>query len=53
MLDRSLYQSFLSALGRARGIVWKYSPEFRRPRHFHAEPEINVIVAGAATFGLG
>jgi AraC-like DNA-binding protein len=25
----------------------------RRPRHFHAEPELNLIVAGQATFGIG
>lgn len=25
----------------------------RRPRHFHAEPELNLIVAGTATFGIG
>jgi len=35
--------------------VWKYSEPIggRRPRHFHAEPELNVIVRGAATFGIG
>src|SRR5689334_14955077 len=46
------YQSF-PMLGRARAQVWSYSPEFRRPRHFHAELELNVIVNGSATFGVG
>src|SRR5450432_2898700 len=53
MLHRSLYQSFLPTGEGARGLVWKYSPEFRRPRHFHSEPELNLIVAGSATFGVG
>jgi AraC-like DNA-binding protein len=35
--------------------VWKYSPVNwgRRPRHFHIEPELNLIVSGQATFGIG
>jgi AraC-like DNA-binding protein len=35
--------------------VWKFSHEHggRRPRHFHAEPEFNFVVAGSATFGIG
>jgi AraC-like DNA-binding protein len=36
-----------------RGQVWRYQPEYRRPRHFHNEPELNFVVAGAATFGTG
>lgn len=36
-----------------RGQVWRYAPEFRRPRHFHSEPELNLVVAGTATFGSG
>jgi hypothetical protein len=36
-----------------RGQVWRYQPEYRRPRHFHHEPELNFVVAGAATFGTG
>ena len=51
MVD-ALYQRF-PMLGRARAQVWLYSPKFRRPRHFHAEQELNLIVAGAATFGVG
>lgn len=36
-----------------RGQVWRYAPEYRRPRHFHSEPELNFVVAGTATFGTG
>jgi AraC-like DNA-binding protein len=25
----------------------------RRPRHFHAEPELNILVCGSAVFGIG
>jgi AraC-like DNA-binding protein/quercetin dioxygenase-like cupin family protein len=38
---------------RARGHVWRHRPETRRPRHFHAEPELNLITAGSARFGMG
>jgi AraC-like DNA-binding protein len=47
-----LFQPFPMA-GGARGQVWRYSPAYRRPRHFHAEPELNVVSAGSATFGVG
>lgn len=49
-----LHQRFLPANG-SRAHVWKFSWEYggRRPRHFHAEPELNLIVAGNATFGIG
>jgi AraC-like DNA-binding protein len=35
--------------------VWKYAESIggRRPRHFHAEPELNLVVRGSATFGVG
>jgi AraC-like DNA-binding protein len=38
---------------RARGHVWRHRPETRRPRHFHAEPELNLVTAGTARFGMG
>ncbi|HEY5961974.1 MAG TPA: helix-turn-helix transcriptional regulator, partial [Polyangiaceae bacterium] len=49
------FQSFLPSLEPARAHVWKFSWEYggRRPRHFHAEPELNLIVAGSARFGVG
>jgi AraC-like DNA-binding protein len=36
-----------------RAQIWRYSPEYRRPRHFHSEPELNLVVSGTATFGTG
>src|SRR5688572_5381992 len=36
-----------------RGQVWRYAPEYRRPRHFHAEPELNLVVSGTARFATG
>jgi AraC-like DNA-binding protein len=51
---RALHQNFLPP-GNHRAFVWKYSEPIggRRPRHFHAEPEINLVVRGSATFGIG
>jgi AraC-like DNA-binding protein len=50
----ALYQSFLPD-HHQRAYVWKYSQAIggRRPRHFHAEPELNLVVSGSATFGIG
>jgi AraC-like DNA-binding protein len=48
----ALYQPFPMA-GAVGGQVWRYSPEYRRPRHFHVEPELNIVAAGSATFGIG
>lgn len=39
--------------GSARGQIWRYSPQYRRPRHFHAEPELNLVTGGTGTFGAG
>jgi len=52
---RPIHQRFLPAQGRSRAFVWKYSPVNwgRRPRHFHVEPEFNLIASGRATFGIG
>jgi AraC-like DNA-binding protein len=36
-----------------RGQIWRYAPEYRRPRHFHSEPELNLVVAGSGSFGSG
>jgi AraC-like DNA-binding protein/mannose-6-phosphate isomerase-like protein (cupin superfamily) len=48
-------QGFLPPTGQSRAFVWKYSPVNwgRRPRHFHSEPEFNLIASGRATFGIG
>jgi AraC-like DNA-binding protein len=51
---RAVHQSFLPP-GAHRAFVWKYAEHIggRRPRHFHAEPELNVVVRGSARFGIG
>jgi AraC-like DNA-binding protein len=50
----ALFQDFLPDRAQ-RAFVWKYSQSIggRRPRHFHGEPELNVVVSGSATFGVG
>ena len=48
----TLYQPFPIA-GSARGQVWRHQPSTRRPRHFHAEPELNLVTAGRGCFGFG
>lgn len=47
-----MYQPFPMLPGR-RAQIWRYSPQYRRPRHFHLEPELNLVVSGTATFGTG
>jgi AraC-like DNA-binding protein len=49
-----MHQSFLPP-GNHQAFVWKYSEPIggRRPRHFHAEPELNLVVRGSAIFGVG
>ncbi|HEX6272573.1 MAG TPA: AraC family transcriptional regulator [Polyangiaceae bacterium] len=51
---RALYQGFLPDHGQ-RAFVWKYAESIggRRPRHFHGEPELNLVVRGSAVFGVG
>jgi AraC-like DNA-binding protein len=48
----ALYQPFPMP-GPARGHIWRYTPEHRRPRHFHLEPELNLVAAGSGKFGVG
>lgn len=48
----ALFQRF-PMLGRAQAQVWSYLPQYRRPRHFHAEPELNIVIHGTARFGVG
>lgn len=47
-----LYQPFPMLAGR-RAQVWQHQPQYRRPRHFHEEPEINLVLAGTALLGVG
>jgi AraC-like DNA-binding protein/mannose-6-phosphate isomerase-like protein (cupin superfamily) len=48
----ALFQPFPMLVGR-RAQVWRHQPSFRRPRHFHAEPELNLVIAGSARLALG
>lgn len=48
----TLHQPFPMLPGR-RAQVWRHQPAFRRPRHFHAEPEINMVFRGSALMGVG
>lgn len=48
----SLFQPFPMLPGRA-AQVWHHHPSFRRPRHFHAEPELNVVVRGQGVLAVG
>jgi AraC-like DNA-binding protein/mannose-6-phosphate isomerase-like protein (cupin superfamily) len=36
-----------------RAQVWRHQPMYRRPRHFHDEPEINLVLSGVARLGVG
>ena len=51
---RALFQPFLPD-HEPHAFVWKYADSIggRRPRHFHGEPELNLVVRGTATFGIG
>jgi AraC-like DNA-binding protein len=48
----ALYQPYPIAT-KARGQIWHHVPATRRPRHFHAEPELNLVTGGTGTFAMG
>jgi AraC-like DNA-binding protein/quercetin dioxygenase-like cupin family protein len=50
---RSVVHQPFPTIGNARGQIWRHEPSTRRPRHFHADPELNLITAGSASFGVG
>jgi AraC-like DNA-binding protein len=52
---QAIHQGFLPSHGASRAFVWKYTPVNwgRRPRHFHIEPELNLVASGHAIFGIG
>lgn len=54
-MTHAIHQGFLPTHETAEAYVWKYTPVNwgRRPRHFHIEPELNLIASGRATFGIG
>src|SRR6478736_8520005 len=47
-----VFQPFPMLPGR-RAQAWLHRPAYRRPRHFHAEPELNFVFHGHATMGVG
>jgi AraC-like DNA-binding protein len=47
-----LLQSFPME-GRRRAQAWRYQPQFRRPRHFHDQSELNVVTRGVGRFVVG
>jgi AraC-like DNA-binding protein/mannose-6-phosphate isomerase-like protein (cupin superfamily) len=51
-MPEAVFQPF-PMLPARRAQVWRHRPEFRRPRHFHREPELNFVVKGSATLGIG
>ena len=51
-MPEAVFQPF-PMLPARRAQVWRHRPEFRRPRHFHREPELNLVVKGSATLGVG
>lgn len=48
----ALYQPFPIAT-KARAQVWHHVPSTRKPRHFHAEPELNLVTGGTGVFAMG
>jgi AraC-like DNA-binding protein len=40
-------------VGRRRAQAWRYQAQFRRPRHFHDQPELNVVTRGVGCFVVG
>jgi AraC-like DNA-binding protein len=38
---------------KARGQIWHHVPATRKPRHFHAEPELNLVTGGTGAFAVG
>jgi AraC-like DNA-binding protein len=54
-VSHAIHQGFLPTHEAAKAYVWKYTPVNwgRRPRHFHIEPEFNLIASGRAVFGVG
>jgi AraC-like DNA-binding protein/mannose-6-phosphate isomerase-like protein (cupin superfamily) len=48
----ALFQPFPMLPGRT-AQVWRHQPAYRRPRHFHEEPEINIVESGMARIGIG
>lgn len=48
----ALYQPFPIAT-KARAQIWRHVPATRKPRHFHSEPELNLVAGGSGEFAIG
>jgi mannose-6-phosphate isomerase-like protein (cupin superfamily) len=48
----ALHQPFPMLKGRS-GQIWRHQPAFTRPAHFHAEPELNLVLRGTAKLRIG
>lgn len=51
-MTRVLYQPFPMPTA-ARAQVWRHARRYQRPRHFHLEPELNLVAAGTGRFRRG
>lgn len=51
-MQPALFQPFPMLAGR-RAQSWRHQPAFRRPRHFHPEPELNLVLRGSALLSVG
>jgi len=51
-VNAALYQPFPLAT-KARAQIWHHVPSTRKPRHFHAEPELNLVTGGTGVFAVG
>jgi mannose-6-phosphate isomerase-like protein (cupin superfamily) len=51
-VSSAVFQPLPMLPGRA-AQVWRHQPAYRRPRHFHEEPEVNAVVRGTASLGIG
>lgn len=49
---KSLLQPFPFPVGH-RAQAWRYQARYRRPLHFHAEPEVNLVWQGHGRFVVG
>jgi AraC-like DNA-binding protein len=52
VVTEALFQPFPMLPGR-RAQAWRHHPAYQRPRHFHEEPELNLVGGGSATLGVG
>ncbi len=48
----AVYQTY-PLLGRKPAQVYLYTPAYRAPRHFHRQPELNLVRRGVAVLGVG